>query len=314
LALRVVFVGTGQIGVPAYEALAASEHEVVAVVTQPDRPAGRGLELQASPIKQAALRHHHQIFQPEKINAEAALQQLRYLQPDVMVVCAYGQILRPAVLELPRLACLNLHASLLPRHRGASCIQAALRAGDRTTGMTLMWMDQGLDTGDIMLAESLTIREDETAGELHDRLAALGPSLLLKGLKLLETGQAPRIPQDPDRVTYAPKLGKGDGQIDWTLPHLEIDRHIRAMTPWPSAYTFVPVEGERKMLKIFKTTLANEAVGAPGEVLRVDSQGILVAAGAGGLLLREVQLQGRARMSAEACARGLRLQAGLVLG
>jgi methionyl-tRNA formyltransferase len=313
LALRVVFVGTGEIGVPGYEALAASGHDVVGVVTQPDRPAGRGLELLASPVKRAALRHHHAIFQPEKINAEAALEQLRYLKPDVLVVCAYGQILRPAVLELPRLACLNLHASLLPRHRGASCIQAALRAGDRETGMTLMWMDRGLDTGDILLAESIRIGSEETAGELHDRLAGLGPALLLKGLKLLEAGQAPRIPQDPDRATYAPKLGKEDGRIDWALSQGEIDRHIRAMTPWPSAFTYLEAEGGRKMLKIFKTILSNRARGRPGEVLSVDSHGILVAAGEGGLLLREVQVEGRARMPAEACARGLRLQPGAVL-
>jgi methionyl-tRNA formyltransferase len=311
--MRVVFVGTGEIGVPSYEAIAASRHEVVGVVTQPDRPAGRKLELTASPVKQSALRLHHSIFQPEKINSEAALEQLRYLKPDVLVVCAYGQILRPPVLELPRLACLNLHASLLPRHRGASCIQAAIRAGDRRTGLTLMWMDRGLDTGDILLAETTPISQEDTAGTVHDRLAGLGPRLLLRGLDLLEAGKAPRLPQDPDQATYAPKLSKTDGHINWSLPQKEIDRHIRSMTPWPSAYSYLEVEGQRKHLKIQRTILSNRASGAPGEILRIDEHGILVAAGQGGLLLREVQVEGRSRMHAAACARGLRIGVGMVL-
>lgn len=314
MALRVVYVGTGEIGVPSYEALAGSPHELAAVVTQPDRPAGRGLELQPSPVKRAALRHHHTIFQPERISSEAALEQLRYLNPDVLVVCAYGQLLKPAVLELPRLACLNLHASLLPRHRGASCIQAAIRAGDAETGMTLMWMDRGLDTGDILLARTLAIRADETAGELHDRLALLAPELLLEGLALLEAGRAPRRPQDASLATYAPKLSREDGRIDWLWTSAAIGRHVRAMAPWPCASTAVTVDGLPRMLKVFRAAPGVETGGRPGEVLRLGPEGVLVRAGEGSIWLRELQVQGRARMAAEACARGLRLEPGAILG
>lgn len=314
MALRVAFVGTGAIGVPSYEALAASRHHLVAVVTQPDRPAGRGLKLQPSPVKRAAMRHRHTIFQPERISSTEALDPLRDLHPDVLVVCAYGQILPPEVLELPRLGCLNLHASLLPRHRGASCIQAAIRAGDTETGMTLMWMDRGLDTGDILLARSLIIGEEETAGELHDRLAELAPGLLVEGLDLLEAGRAPRHPQDSSRATYAPKLGKEDGRIDWSWSAEEIRLHIRAMNPWPSAFTVVAWEGGRKMLKIFRSAPGAETGGRPGEILEVGPEGILVRAGVGSLRLQEVQIEGRARMDAAACARGLRLAPGTVLG
>lgn len=312
--MRVVFVGTGEIGVPSYEALADSRHEVVGVVTQPDRPAGRGLELAPSAVKRVARARGHALFQPEKINQPDVLDALRTLEPDVLVVCAYGQILREAVLALPRRACLNLHASLLPRHRGASCIQAAIRAGDAETGMTLMWMDRGLDTGDLLLAEATPIGARETAGELHDRLAALAPGLLLRGLDLLEAGQAPKVPQDHDRVTYAPKLEREQGRIDWALPAVEIDRHIRAMTPWPAAHTQTGVETGAKVLKVFGALPVEGVAGAPGEIVRIEASGVVVAAGVGGVQLLELQVAGRARMAAADCARGLRLEPGMRLG
>lgn len=314
MAMRVVFVGTGEIGVPSYRALMEAEGiDVVGVVTQPDRPAGRKLELMPSPVKKAALGHPQPVFQPEKINTPVSLEQLRYLKPDVLVVCAYGQILKKEVLELPRLACLNLHASLLPRHRGASCIQAALLAGDATTGMTVMWMDAGLDTGDILLQDGFRIGRKDTAGTLHDRLADMGPALLLKSLALLRAGKASRLPQDPSLATYAPKLAKSDGHIDWTKPQVQVDRQIRAMTPWPSAFSYFPEQGQPRLLKVFRTILSKRARGTPGEILRVDKHGILVAAGEGGLLLREVQMQGRSRMSAAEFARGQKIIPGTVL-
>jgi methionyl-tRNA formyltransferase len=314
LDMRVVFVGTGEIGVPSYQALQESpEVDVVGVVTQPDRPAGRKLELMPSPVKRAALGHPQPIFQPEKINQTTSLEQLAYLKPDVLVVCAYGQILKPAVLQLPLRACLNLHASLLPAHRGASCIQGAILARDGSTGMTVMWMDEGLDTGDILLQQGFRIGRRDTAGMLHDRLALLAPSLLLKSLALIREGKAPRLPQDPDRVSYAPKLTKADGHIDWKQSQVQVDRQIRAMSPWPSAYNFIQDRDKPRLLKIFGTILSRRAKGAPGEILRVDKHGILVAAGEGGLLLREVQMEGRSRMSAAEFARGQKIQPGMVL-
>jgi methionyl-tRNA formyltransferase len=312
--MRIIFIGTGEIGLPSLLALAKSpDHTVLAVVTQPDKPVGRQLKLAASPIKQAAFKLHLQIFQPEKIGAAASVAQLRYLKPDLIVVAAYGQILSKEILLLPKYGCLNLHASLLPKYRGASPIHAAIAAGEKQSGMTIMWMDEGLDTGDILLQEKVTLRRHETAQTLHDRLAKLGPDALLKALELVPVGAAPRERQDPGKATLTKKLRKEDGHIDWDRPQRQIDAHIRAMTPWPSAYSWIPQEGDQKMLKIFTTILSNHAKGRPGEVLRVDKHGILVAAKVGGLLLREVQMEGKKRMHAAEFARGFNLPVGLVL-
>jgi methionyl-tRNA formyltransferase len=312
--MRIVFTGTGEIGVPTLKCLLESgEHQVVGILTQPDRPAGRHQELLASPVKQTVLPYHIPVYQPEKINTPSVLEQIAYLKPDVMVVCAYGQILRAAVLKLPRVACLNLHASLLPKYRGAACIQAAIKNRDKESGMTVMWMDEGLDTGDILLQETLKLSRDETAGTLHDRLAESGPELLLKSLDLISKGKAPRIPQQDGLATYVKKLKKEDGHIDWRFPQISVAAHIRSMIPWPGAYSYLSLDGEKKLLKVFKTILSRRAKGRPGEVLRVDEHGILVAAEAGGLLLREVQLEGRRRMSADELARGIRLEPGTFL-
>lgn len=313
--MRVVFVGTGAIGVPSLEALADCGHELAGVITQPDRPAGRRMELMPPPVKVAAARRGLRVEQPERINQEGALVQLRALAPDVLVVCAYGQILRSAVLGLPKLGCLNLHASLLPRHRGASCIQAAILAGDAMTGMTLMWMNEGLDTGDIMLMRETPIGEEETAGELHDRLAVLGAPLLLEGLKLLAEGRAPRIPQEHARATYAPKLDKSSGVIDWSRPAVEIGRLVRAMHPWPGAQTWVEVEGRRRLLKVHQVAvIADGAAGRPGRLAAVSEGGVVVESGEGKVVLQEIQIEGRARMKASACLRGLRAEVGWCLG
>jgi methionyl-tRNA formyltransferase len=312
--MRIIFIGTGEIGLPALHALTkAAEHQVLAVVTQPDRPVGRQLKLAASPIKEAAFKLHLKIYQPEKIGSANLVAQLKYLKPDLIVVAAYGQILTKEILNLPKYGCLNIHASLLPKYRGASPVHAAIAAGERQSGVTIMWMDEGLDTGDILLQESTTLRRHETAESLHDRLAKIGADALLKALPLVETGNAPRIKQDKTKVTVTKKLKKEDGHIDWDRPQREIDAHIRAMTPWPSAYAWVPQEADHKMLKIFTTIVSRRAKGKPGEVVRVDKHGILVAAKVGGLLLREVQLEGKKRMHAAEFARGFNLPVGLVL-
>lgn len=304
---------------PALEALAESPKcGVVAVVTQPDRPAGRGQNLRPSPVKEAALRHHLTIFQPEDINASISVEQLRYLDPDLLVVAAYGQILKPAVLSLPRKACLNIHASLLPKYRGASPIQTAILDGEKETGVTIMWMDEGLDTGDILLKEKTLIRSKDTAGTLHDRLAELGARGMLKALDyFLNDGkeEVPRERQDDAKSSYARKLRKQDGEVDWSRTDAEIDRHIRAMQPWPGAYTTLDEGGGlKRTLKVFASIRTPLAKGRPGEVVCVDSHGLLVACGKGGLLLREVQAEGRRRMPAADFARGNGVTAGMKLG
>lgn len=312
--MRVVFIGTGEIGVPALEHLATgSRHELAGVVTQPDRPAGRGLKPQPSPVKRASLARHLQIFQPEDINRPTSIAQLRYLRADVFVVVAFGQILSREVLGIPSRACINIHASLLPRHRGASPIQAAIRAGDRHSGLTLIWMDEGLDTGDILLQKKTVIRLDDTAQTLHDRLAQMAPDAVEDALDLLDRRRAVRLPQDPGLVTYAKKLKKEEGRILWNQPQRAVDRHIRAMNPWPGAYTFIPSPEGPRMLKIFATILSSRAKGKPGEILGADEHGILVACGKGGLLLREVQLQGKRRLHAADFLRGYSLPVGTVL-
>jgi len=312
--MRIIFIGTGEIGLPTLHALTKSpEHHVLAVVTQPDRPVGRQLKLSSSPIKEAAFKLHLKIYQPEKIGNAASVAQLKYLKPDLIVVAAYGQILTQEILNLPKYGCLNIHASLLPKYRGASPIHAAIAAGEKQSGVTIMWMDAGLDTGDILSQETVTLRRHETAKTLHDRLAKIGADALLKCLPLVETGHAPSLKQDKTKATLTKKLSKENGHIDWDRTQMEIDAHIRAMTDWPSAYSWIPQENDHKMLKIFTTIISRRSKGKPGEILRVDKHGVLVAAKVGGLLLREVQLEGKKRMHAAEFARGFNLPVGLVL-
>ena len=298
--MRIVFCGTGEIGAPALKALLASKkHIVVGVITQPDKPAGRDLKPRMSAIKQIALTQNLSVQQPEKLRDAAALENLRALAPDLMVVAAYGQILPKSVLETPRLGCLNLHASLLPRHRGASPIHAAILAGDRETGITVMYMDEGLDTGDILLAKPLTIGPDETTGQLHDRLADLAAPCLLEALDLLEQGNAPRVPQDNALATYAAKLKKTDGLLDWHQTAEALATRVRAMSPWPGAYTRLAGQ----TLKIHSAK-SDPASGPPGEILASDPGVIRVGCGFGSLLLESLQLEGRKRLPAAEFLRG----------
>jgi len=224
--MRVLFIGTGEIGLPALRALAQSpDHTVLAVVTQPDKPVGRQLKLAFSPVKQEAFQLHLKVFQPEKIGASSSVAQLRYLNPDLIVVAAYGQILPKMILDLPKYGCLNLHTSMLPKYRGASPIHSAIAAGEKESGVTIMWMDEGLDTGDILVQQAVTLRRHETAQTLHDRLAKIGADLLLKSIPLVETGNAPRLKQDATKATLTKKLNKEHGHIDWDRPQRQIDAH-----------------------------------------------------------------------------------------
>ena len=304
--MRVVFCGTGEIGLPALKALLDSgKYEVPGVITQPDKPAGRDLKPRASAIKQLAVEQKIPVHQPPKLRDAASLEILRSLKPDVMVVVAYGQILPKSVLELPPLGCLNLHASLLPRHRGASPIHASILAGDATTGMTVMYMDEGLDTGDVLLEEVLEIGQQETTGELHDRLAALAAPCLLRALDLLAAGNAPRTLQDPGKATYAPKLKKADGFLDWNRPASDITLRVRAMSPWPGA--FVRISGH--VLKIHSAA-EDPASGIPGTVLQANADSLVVACATGSLRLLSVQLEGRRRLPVAEFLRGFPLTPG----
>jgi len=312
--LRLLFIGTGDIGLPTLRSLFDSAHEVCAVVTQPDKPVGRHQELTASPIKQLALERGARILQPKKIRLPESVAQLREFQPDVIVVMAYGQILPPDLLRIPKIACLNLHASLLPRHRGAAPVHAAVEAGDRESGIVVMYMDEGLDTGPVLLEKRIPIRRRETAGSLHDRLAQLAPDALAEALRLLQAGTAPSLPQDNALATYAPKLSREYGEIDWTAPRCTIDRKIRAIYPWPSAYTWLPTAHGPKKLKVYSCIPYRRLTGVPGTVLRADRHGLLVAAADGAILLRDVQLEGKRRMSARELLHGHPVPVGALLG
>jgi methionyl-tRNA formyltransferase len=295
--MRIVFIGSGEIGVPTLRVLLDSEHELVGIVTQPDKPVGRAQQIEPPPIKGAVTATKTALLQPVKIKDAHAIEEIRALKPDVIVVMAYGQILPRDVLEIPKIACLNLHASLLPRWRGAAPIQAAIAAGDRETGITVMYMDEGLDTGDILLQRKSEIQPDDTGGSLHDRLGRIAPDALLESLRMLATATAPRMPQDNTLATYAPKLKREHGKIDWSEPAQAIERKIRAFNPWPGA--FMEINGRH--LKIFSASIIDLS-GQPGEIL--GSEKLVIAAGSGALSLNEVQLEGKRRMSAAEFLRG----------
>jgi methionyl-tRNA formyltransferase len=301
--MRVVFMGTGDIAIPSFERLIGlPEMEVVGLYTQPDRPFGRKLEMHPPEIKKRAGEAGVPVFQPEKLSGREAMAELRGLRPDLIVVMAYGQILRRAVLDLPPMGCLNLHASLLPRHRGASPIQAAIRAGDAETGITVMHVAPALDSGDIILARSLEIRPDETGGSLHDRLADLAPEAMAEALGRIVAGTATREPQDEARATYLGKLGREDGAIDWSRPAEEIERWVRAFDPWPGTYA----EWLGQKLKVFPPVGIEEATGAPGEILSIDGGALTVACGSGALRVEVVQIEGRKRLDVRSFLAGQR--------
>jgi len=299
--MRIVFIGTGEIGVPTVQALLKSEHEIVGVVTQPDKPVGRAQLVEPPPIKKVVAATKTPVLQPPRIKDPRAIEDIRALKPDVIVVMAYGQILPRDVLEIPKIACLNLHASLLPRWRGAAPIQAAIAAGDCVTGITVMYVDEGLDTGDILLQRTIDIVPADTGGSLHDGLAKVAPEALRESLELLAKASASRIPQDNAFATYAPKLKREDGRIDWSDPAEAIERKIRAFNPWPGAFMAIKANGTRN-LKIFSAEVV-DVEGRPGEILRSQNE-LVVAAGKRALSLRKVQLEGKQRMSAAEFLRG----------
>ncbi|MDM0044688.1 methionyl-tRNA formyltransferase [Variovorax dokdonensis] len=313
--MRVAYAGTPEFARSALEAIAAAGHEICLVLTQPDRPAGRGMKLQASPVKQAALAHGWPVAQPRSLrldgkypdDAAAARDALNAANPDVMVVAAYGLILPQWVLDLPRLGCLNIHASLLPRWRGAAPIHRAIEAGDSLTGVTIMQMDAGLDTGDMLLVESLEIGQDTTA-QLHDRLAELGARLVVQALSDAQAGRLKPVPQPEDGVSYANKIEKAESRVDWALPADAIARRVRAFDPFPGAAGQVGAE----TVKLWRAEpLPNaDADAAPGTVLAAGAEGVRVATGQGQLLVTELQRAGGKRLAAGDFLRGFELKAG----
>jgi methionyl-tRNA formyltransferase len=312
---RVVFMGSGEIGLPTLRWLSETSNvRLVGVVTQPDKPAGRSQALAIPAPKKFASESGLTVLQPAKVRKAEELDRIASFQPDLIVVMAYGQILPKRLLEMPTLACLNLHASILPRHRGAAPIQASILAGDRVTGLTVMYMAEGLDTGDILLIESIPIRRRETAGTLHDRLATLGPRALKPAIDALVSNRAPRIPQDESKATYASKLDRESGHIDWSEDCWFVDRLVRAMDPWPGAHTLVQdLHGGVKKLKIHRALPVHRASGESGRILALGDRGIQVACGSGAVLLLDVQLEGRLRMGTSEFLRGFPLRVGGVL-
>lgn len=297
--LRVAFAGTPEFAAAALEAILAAGFAVPLVLTQPDRPAGRGMKLAASPVKQVALAHGIAVDQPERLRSEAQRAALAACAPDVLVVAAYGLILPPAVLELPRYGCLNIHASLLPRWRGAAPIHRAIEAGDAETGITIMQMDEGLDTGAMLLRRAVPIGAEETTGSLHDRLASLGAAMIVEALRALPEGGLTATPQPAEGVSYAAKIGKAEAAIDWTRPAAALDRAVRAFNPFPGAFGSlrgVPV-------KVWRAQPC-AGRGEPGTVLAADEHGIVVACGEGALRLLELQKPGSRRMAVGEFLRG----------
>jgi methionyl-tRNA formyltransferase len=319
-AMRVVFAGTPEFARVALERLHAAGFELPLVLTQPDRPAGRGMKLQASPVKQFALAQGIEVAQPRSLRldgkfpdeAGAAREALLVARPDVIVVAAYGLILPQWVLDLPRLGCLNIHASLLPRWRGAAPIHRAIESGDAATGVTIMQMDAGLDTGDMLLAESLPIAATDTTGTLHDRLADLGGRMIVEALELAACGGLRPVPQPADGVTYAAKIDKTESLIDWRRPAAEIERRARAFSPAPGLVTELAGES----VKVWRVAAASAASddAVPGQILSAGPEGIRVATGDGVLTLLELQRAGGKRLPAREFMQGFALAPGQVFG
>lgn len=315
--MRVLFMGTPDFAVPTLQALIESEHEVVGVVTQPDKPKGRGGKMQYSPVKELAVEAKLPVYQPDRVRDEAFLFEVRRLYPDVIVVVAFGQILSKEILEIPEYGCLNVHASLLPKLRGAAPIQWSVIQGDKESGVTIMQMDEGLDTGDILMTRRCPLEEKETGGSLFERLAAFGGPMILKVLEDAQAGNLHPIPQKDEEHTYAKMLTKAVGEMDFTKSAVELERLIRGLNPWPSAYTHL----HGKMLKVWEADVIpwqelseEQQSSKPGMILTVEKDSFTVQTGEGALRLLTVQLEGKKRMDVAAFLRGYSLKEGEFLG
>lgn len=309
--MRVIFMGTPDFSVGTLEALIRAGHQVVLAVTQPDKPKGRGGKMQFPPVKETAMEHGIPVFQPRKVREPENIEELRKYQADVIVVVAFGQILLREILELTPYGCINVHASLLPSYRGAAPIQWAVINGETVSGVTTMQMDEGLDTGDMLLKTEVPLEPEETGGSLHDKLAAAGASLCVRTLKALEEGTVTPKKQGESPTAYASMLKKEMGEIRWEEPAISIERLIRGLNPWPSAYT----GWQDKTMKIWEAEVLEEDSGQePGTVVRVDKDGFLVQTGKGLLKVTALQIPGKKRMEADAFLRGYSMEPGEKLG
>lgn len=311
--MRVVFMGTPDFAVGTLEELIKAGHEVIGVVTQPDKPKGRGKTLMPTPVKEVALKYQIPVYQPKKVREKEFTEALRNLSPDVIVVAAFGQIITKEILEIPRFGCINVHASLLPAYRGAAPIQWAVINGEKESGVTIMQMDEGLDTGDMIDKVVVPLAQDETGGSLFDKLSQAGARLCVKVLKDLEEGKAVREKQPEESTTpYASMISKKMGEINWSQPAGSIEQLIRGLDPWPSAYTKL----QGKTLKLWKARVVEEKQekGQPGEVVQVEKEAFFVQTGEGILKIEELQMEGKKRMDTGAFLRGFQLACGEILG
>lgn len=308
--MRVIFMGTPDFAVPSLEAL-LTKHEVVLVVTQPDKPKGRGKKMVPTPVKTCALEHGIPVLQPEKVKEPEFVEQLRSYEPDLIAVTAFGQILSEPILEMPKYGCINVHGSLLPKYRGAAPMQWSIIDGEKVTGITTMYMAKGLDSGDMLLKAEVEITDEDTFATIHDKMAVTGANLLLDTLDQLEAGTLERIPQDHDAATYAPMITKETGHIDWSKNRQDIINLIRGLNPVPVAYTIY----EEEVLKIFGAALSDVQAdsAANGEIVAVVKKGFVVKCGDGCLLITEVQARGGKRMMTDAYLRGHAMKEGILL-
>jgi len=309
--MKLIFMGTPDFAVRSLRELVEAGHDVSLVVTQPDRQKGRGKTVQCPPVKEAASEYGIEVYQPQKVRRPECVEYLKKQNADMIIVAAFGQLLPKEILDLPPYGCVNVHASLLPKYRGASPIQWAVINGEKTAGVTIMQMGEGLDTGDILAQSSLPLAADETGGSLFDKLAEEGAKLLVKTLPHIEDGSVMRTPQNEDEATYVGMIKKTMGDIDWTRPAAEIERLVRGLNPWPSAYTVA----DGRTLKIWKAAvIPGGDADRAGEVICSGRDGLVVQTGGGQLRLLEVQLEGKKRMAADAFLRGYALAAGTKLG
>lgn len=308
--MKVIFMGTPDFSVPTLEKIIEAGHEIIAVVTQPDKPKGRGKEMQTTPVKEKAMEYDIPVYQPKRVKEESFVKVLKELNPDVIVVIAFGQILSKEILDLPKYGCINVHASLLPKFRGAAPIQWCIIEGEEETGVTTMYMDVGVDTGDMLMKAAIPIDPEETGGSLHDKLSLLGGDLLVKTLKALEEGSVIREKQDDSKSSHVIMLKKELGHIDFNQSAQQIERLIRGLNPWPSAYTSL----DGKSLKIWKASVLNkESEGKIGEIIEIAKDEIIVKTGEGLLAIKELQLEGKKRMTVDAFIRGYQITKGCIL-
>ena len=305
--MRIIFMGTPDFAVGTLEEIIKAGHEVALVVTQPDKPKGRGGAVQFPPVKECAIAHNLPVFQPEKVKETANIEYLRQFEPDMIVVAAFGQILPKAILDMPKYDCINVHASLLPKYRGAAPIQWAILNGDEFTGVTIQRMDIGVDCGDMIAKKQIRIAEDETGGSLFDKLAKVGATLCVETMERIEKGNVEYIPQDHEQATHVSMIDKELGNIDWTKPAVEIERLVRGLNPWPSAFTHL----NSKTFKVWKAkVIAENSSMKPGTVCKVTKDSLEVQTGEGVLSLLEVQLEGKKRMEVDAFLRGCQIEEG----